>query len=101
MKVEEFYGGDWIRRSRCWNEPVDPDMFFDRNRVAEAEEFCLECPVAAACKMYGNRYDIQGVCGARSHRARKYEMTYQNKRLSELAKRMQALLLGTDSPSAS
>lgn len=100
MKASDFYGGTWIRRSRCWNEPVDPEMFFNGHREEEAKEFCKSCPVRVECKNFATSINMDGVAGGLNERQRRHRDSWQRNRALRLAEQMKELLQGNEPPSA-
>lgn len=50
----------WQQRAACADPFVDPEMFFDKNRVAEAQAVCARCPVIAECRQF-SRWASDGV----------------------------------------
>lgn len=96
------FGGEWIYKSRCWNEPCDPEMFFAEEPLMQqqAKDFCKGCPVALECIDYCNRMDIRGIAGGKSFIERKREESRQRKYLKGLQERMQGLLQDVMGPNA-
>lgn len=45
-----FEDQSWRDRAAC--DGMDPGMFFDAGRAAEAAEVCASCPVRALCRDY-------------------------------------------------
>lgn len=100
MDAESFYGGDWIFKSRCWNEPVDPELFHDRYREEQAKEFCQFCPVKGDCAAFATRFDLDGVFGGLNSRQRRNRATRQNNYALKLVEQMKELLQGNEPPNA-
>ena len=100
MKAEEFYGGDWVYNSRCWNERFDPDVFFDRTREEQAKEICMFCREKSACLAFANKHDLDGVYGGLNERQRRNRATRQNRYALKLVEQMKELLRDNEPPSA-
>jgi hypothetical protein len=94
MRAEEFYEGNWILESRCYNEDLDPEVFFDEARTEQAQEICMFCPVRAQCYAFANKHHIDGVCGGKNSRSRMNLETRHNRYLKELEEQMRKLLQG-------
>jgi WhiB family transcriptional regulator, redox-sensing transcriptional regulator len=54
----------WRLRGACASHGIDPDLFFDHGREAEAAKICAACPVAADCLAFarstGQRHGFWG-----------------------------------------
>lgn len=65
---------EWRAFRRCRN--VDPNMFFDEMREAEAVAFCDDCPVRSDCLEYALKHETVheengGVWGGYTFRQRR------------------------------
>lgn len=63
---------DWMADARC-AEALDPELFQDDERVAEARAFCGGCPAQQACLAFAlSRPDVasHGVWGGKTARQR-------------------------------
>jgi hypothetical protein len=96
------FGGDWIFKSRCWNEQPDPEMFNPQTKEAleEVKSFCAHCPVTVECIEYANRMGIREVAGGKTFMARMRQESSHRKYLKALEAQMRALLPALKDPNA-
>jgi hypothetical protein len=63
---------DKWEKAKCNNAWVDPDLYHNKNTVAEAVEFCQDCPIRLMCAEYAiTEREPYGVWGGLSEEDRK------------------------------
>ena len=61
----------FITQAECAKEGIDPNLFFDANRVQEAINICMDCPVMIQCAEYAIKNGMtSGVWGGLSEQQR-------------------------------
>jgi hypothetical protein len=101
MRLEEYYGGTWITKSRCWNEKVDPDMFDEANdRSHEAAAFCALCPVQKECIALGNSMGEHLIWGGKTYSSRRKTLVQSERALQAMQERLNLLQQGNTGPTA-
>jgi WhiB family redox-sensing transcriptional regulator len=67
----EFLSDQW-EEANCNHPIVDPEVFFDKNKVDQAKRICEDCPVKMLCLEYAMKQEItSGVWGGLTEEERK------------------------------